>query len=238
MITRLMGRRYADVMGDLLLAVVRGQFPEGGWLPSETELRATLGCGRGTLREALRGLQERGLIVVHAGRGQEVLQREYWDTRDPDVLRACIAGGPERTLLADTIDTRTIVEEAAARLAIEQATDADLAQLAALIAEMERALGPDAPRTFGAHDPLVVTEAWFHHTLALLSGNAQLAKVVEPLHAVIALERRQRAGDRDGAVVRHHRRILEGLSSREEDLAVDAVAMYARQLRRWTRGRF
>jgi len=233
-----MARRYSDVMGDLLLAVVRGQFPEGEWLPNETELSAALGCGRGTLREALRGLQERGLILVHAGRGQEVLQREYWDTRDPEVLRACIASGPERTLLADTIATRTVVEEAAARLVIEHATSADLDQLAALIAEMERALEPGAARTFTAGDPLVVAEAWFHHTLALLSGNAQLAKVVEPLHAVIALERRQRAADRDGAVVRHHRRILEGLSSREEELAAGAVAMYARQLRRWTRGRF
>jgi DNA-binding FadR family transcriptional regulator len=233
-----MSRRYSDVMGDLLLAVVRGRFPEGEWLPNESELSATLGCGRGTLREALRGLQERGLIVVHAGRGQEVRQREYWDTRDPDVLRACISGGPERTLLADTIDTRTVIEEAAARRAIERATDADLDQLAAMATEMERALEPETGRTFTAEDPLVAAEAWFHHTLALLSGNAQLAKVVEPLHGVIALERRQRAPDRDSAVVRHHRRILEGLSSREEELAIGAVAMYARQLRRWTRGRW
>jgi DNA-binding FadR family transcriptional regulator len=233
-----MARRYSDVMGDLLVAVVRGRFPEGEWLPNETELRETLGCGRGTLREALRGLQERGLIMVHAGRGQEVLQREYWDTRDPDVLRACIASGPERTLLVETIDARTVVEEAAARLAVEHATDADLDQLAALAAEMDLALEPSAPRTFNAHDPLVDAETWFHRTLALLSGNAQLAKLVEPLHAVIALERRQRAADRDSAVVRHHRHILEGLSSRDEELAAGAVATYARQLRRWTRGRW
>jgi DNA-binding FadR family transcriptional regulator len=233
-----MARRYSDVMGDLLVAVVRGRFPEGEWLPNETELRETLGCGRGTLREALRGLQERGLIMVHAGRGQEVLQREYWDTRDPDVLRACIASGPERTLLVETIDARTVVEEAAARLAVEHATDADLDQLAALAAEMDLALEPSAARTFNARDPLVDAETWFHHTLALLSGNSQLAKLVEPLHAVIALERRQRAADRDSAVVRHHRHILEGLSSRDEELAAGAVATYARQLRRWTRGRW
>jgi DNA-binding FadR family transcriptional regulator len=233
-----MARRYSDVMGDLLTAVVRGTFREGEWLPNEEELRATFGCGRGTLREALRGLQERGLILVHAGRGQEVLQREYWDTRDPDVLRACIRHGPERTLLADTIDARTAVEEVAAGRVVERATDADLAQLAAQVGEMEHALEAGASRTFDAHDPLVVADAWFHHTLALLSGNEQLAKLVEPLHPVLALERRQRAPDRDGAVLRHHRRILEGLSSREEELAVDAVTMYARQLVRWMRRRW
>jgi DNA-binding FadR family transcriptional regulator len=117
---------------------------------------------------------------MHVGRRQEVLQREYWDPRDPEVLRACVASGPERTLLAETIDARTVVEEAAARLAVEHATDADLDQLAARIAEMDRALEPGAARTFNERDPLVVAEAWFHHTLALLSGNAQLAKLAEP----------------------------------------------------------
>lgn len=127
---------------------------------------------------------------------------------------------------------------AALPLIPEASVAADRGDWAARIAEMDRALEPGAARTFTTRDPLVNAERWFHHTLALLSGNAQLAKLVEPLHAVIALERRQRAADRDGAAIRHHRRILEGLSSREEELAVGAVAMYARQLQRWTRGRW
>ncbi len=232
-----MARRYTDVMGDLRDAVVRGKYPEGGRLPSEAELRERFGCGRGTLREALRGLQERGLIVVHPGRGAEVLQRDYWDTRDRDVLRACILHGPEPGLLADTIDARTAIEELAARRAAEFATDADLDQLLARIGDMERALAPGAARSFNVRDPLVVAETWFHHTLALLSGSAQLAKMVEPLHEVLAVLRRERAPERDAAVVRHHRRILEGLSSREPELAAGAVAMYGRQLVRWTRKR-
>jgi DNA-binding FadR family transcriptional regulator len=232
-----MARRYGEVMRELLDAVVGGEYPEGEWLPSEPELRARFGSGRGVLREALRGLQERGLIVVHPGRGQEVLQREAWDTRDPDVLRACIARGPESAILADTIDARAAVEQIAAARAIAHATDADLAELAARIEEMEQALEPGAARSGDARDPLVAAEAWFHQLLAVLSANPQLAKLAEPLHLVLAEVRRERAPDRDAAVVRHHRRILEGVSSRDEDLAAGAVRAYAEQLARWLRAR-
>jgi GntR family transcriptional regulator, transcriptional repressor for pyruvate dehydrogenase complex len=228
-----MARRYSDVMRDLLDAVVGGEYREGEWLPTEAELRARFGCGRGVLREALRGMQERGLIVVHAGRGQRVMQRESWDTRDPQVLTTCIERGPEPAILADTIDARAAVEEAAAVRAIEHATDADLAQLAARIEVMDRALAPGAGRSMDARDPLVVAETWFHHQLAVLSGNTQLAKLVEPLHIVLAELRRVQAPARDAAVVRHHRRILEGLSSREEELAAAAVTGYAERLAGW-----
>jgi GntR family transcriptional repressor for pyruvate dehydrogenase complex len=232
-----MARRYGEVMRELLDAVVGGEYGEGEWLPSEPELRARFGSGRGVLREALRGLQERGLIVVQAGRGQRVMQREAWDTREPDVLRACIARGPEPAILADTIDARAAVEQMAATRAIAHATDADLAQLAARIEEMEQALEPGAARSSDARDPLVNAEAWFHQLLAVLSANAQLAKLAEPLHLVLAELRRERAPERDAAVVRHHRRILEGVSSREEDLATGAVTAYAEQLARWLRAR-
>ncbi len=55
-----MGRRYTDVMGELVEAIVSGERAEGSWLPSEAELSAQLGASRGVIREALRGLEERG----------------------------------------------------------------------------------------------------------------------------------------------------------------------------------
>ncbi len=228
-----MPRRYSEVMRELLDAIVGGEYAEGEWLPHEPELCARFGCSRGVLREALRGLQERGLIVVHPARGQEVLQRDDWDTRHADVLRACIERGPDPSILADTIAARAAVERAAAVAAIEHATAADLDLLADRIAEMRLALAPGARRTADARDPLVAADVWFHHTLAVLSGNAQLAKLVEPWQLVLAELRRVRAPERDSAVVKHHRRILEGLSSREEELATAAVSAYAEQLARW-----
>ena len=228
-----MGRRYQEVMGELLEAIVGGDFAEGTWLPRETELAERLGASRGVLREALRGLEVRGLVAVHPGRGQLVRQREAWDVRSADVLRAAIARGPDRRLLGQAIAARAVVECAAARLASEAATASDLGLLAARVDEMQRALEPGAARTFAPDDPLIGAEVWFHHTLALLSGNPVLAKLVESLHGPLAELRRTHAPGRDSATVRHHRRILEGVSSREPALAAGAVNGYARALARW-----
>ena len=88
-------------------------------------------------------------------------------------------------------------------------------------------------RTLGADDPFVVAEVWFHRTLAALSENPVLATLIEPMHVVLAEVRRVRAPERDGTALLHHQRIVEGLLSRDPELADAAVAGYARQLGRW-----
>lgn len=226
-----MGRRYRDVMRELVDAVVGGEYAEGEWLPSEPKLGERFGASRGVVREAVRGLEERGLIVVRPGRGQTIRQREHWDTRNPDVFRALVARGPEPEVLLDVIDAREAIERVAATRAIDTATDADLGLLRARIEEMVGGLA--APRSFDVADAFVVADAAFHDTLCRLSGNPVLAKLIEPLHAPLAELRRVRAAERDRTVVLHHRRILEGVSSREAALAEEAVAAYARQLARW-----
>jgi GntR family transcriptional repressor for pyruvate dehydrogenase complex len=227
-----MARQYEDVMRELLDAIVGGDHAEGDWLPSVDELRTSLGASRNAVREALRGLEERGLIAVRAGRGHTITQRECWDTRAPDVLRACIERGPDPEVLPQAIDARALVERAAARHACASATDADLRLLRSRVDMLQRALEPGAPRTLGIDDAFVVAEVWFHRTLAALSENPVLATLIEPLHAVLAEVRRVRAPERDGTALLHHQRIVEGLLSRDPDLAEAAVAGYARQLRR------
>ena len=218
-----MARRYKDAMRDLIDAIVGGEYAEGSWMPREAELRERLGVSRGVLRDALLGLEQRGLVRVHPGQGQTVRQREDWDTRSADVLLACVARGPDPGVLSHAIQARAVVERAAAAHAGACASDADFALLAARVAEMERALDPAAARSFDADDPLVAAEVWFHRTLSLLSDNPVLAKLVEPLHLPLAELRRTLAPQRDRTVVVHHRRVLEGLSSRDPELAEEAV---------------
>jgi DNA-binding FadR family transcriptional regulator len=225
--------RYQDVMRELIEAVVGGEYAEGSWMPSERALRERFGASRGVLREALRGLEERGLVAVHPGRGQTVRQREEWDTRAADVLRACIARGPDPDVLAQAIEARAVVEREAAARTSTGAVQGDFVLLATRLGDMESALAADVSRTFAADDPFVLAEAWFHHTLAVLCDNELLATLVRPLHVPLAEHRRRMAPERDRAVLLHHRRILEGFSSRERSLAVGAIDGYARQLGRW-----
>jgi len=228
-----MSLRYEQIMRELIEAVVSGAYAEGQLLPPVESLRERHGAGRDVVREALRGLEERGLIVHRTGRGYVIADREGWDMRSPDVLLACAARGPDRGVVGYAIDARAVIEREAARRVIEFAPDSDLWLLAGRVEAMRRALEPGTQRTFDPGDPLVVAEAWFHKTLALLTANTVLAQLVEPWHLPFATLRRRRAPERDGTVLYHHRRILEGLSSREPELAMSAVDAYAAKLRRW-----
>lgn len=223
-----MRRRYHEVMLELGDAVVGSSYAEGTWLPNVDALHERFGCSKGVVREALRSLEERGLVEVHPGQGAKVRQREAWDTRNPHVLRACIARGPEPDVLWQAIDARAAVEVEAAARAIESASGDDFRLLLGHIEAMERA---------SAGSEFVAAEVWFHRTLALLSGNALLAKLCEPLHGVLAEIRRERAPQRDGATIRHHRRILEGLSSRDRELAAGSILGYAARLADWVGAR-
>lgn len=62
----------ADAIGK---AIQNGVFPYGSQLPPEMELLAMLGVSRSTLREALKTLEQLGLIVRKRGRGTYVSEK-------------------------------------------------------------------------------------------------------------------------------------------------------------------
>jgi len=56
-------------IADQLRELIEKEYPDGGQIPSEEELSATLGISRGTLRQALSILDEEGFIVRKHGAG-------------------------------------------------------------------------------------------------------------------------------------------------------------------------
>jgi len=66
-------RQIMDVLGD---RIRDGAYPLGSFLPTEVELCAEFGVSRYTVREALRGLVERGMLARRQGSGSEVIASE------------------------------------------------------------------------------------------------------------------------------------------------------------------
>ncbi len=228
--------RYLDVMADLLDAIAGGRYPPGSRLSNLQELARTLGASRGVVREALIVLRLRGVVAEDNGAEHVVNDYEHWDLRAPEVLVASIAYALQPDLVGAAIDARSEVERVAAVHACRHAGDADVGLLAGYTDALEHAAagrlepGPEL-------DAFAHAEAWWHTALGHLSENPVLAKLNEPLHAPLADLRRRRAPDRDQAVIRAHKQILAGISSRDPALAEDAVYAYARSLRRWLDGR-
>ena len=65
--------RYRSIADELIGGIIGKQFPVGTALPAEAELCSRFDASRHTVREALRILEEGGLIVRRQGSGSEVL---------------------------------------------------------------------------------------------------------------------------------------------------------------------
>lgn len=68
--------RYREVADTLLQDIGCGAYPVGRMLPTEIELCQTFGVSRYTVREALRRLEEMGLVSRRQGSGTVVKSRE------------------------------------------------------------------------------------------------------------------------------------------------------------------
>ena len=66
---------YHSLAERLSQAIRDGLYPVGAMLPTEAELRARFGLSRHTVREAIRMLQEAGMVSRHQGLGTRVLRK-------------------------------------------------------------------------------------------------------------------------------------------------------------------
>ncbi|BCJ40944.1 hypothetical protein GCM10010168_47560 [Actinoplanes ianthinogenes] len=111
------------VFGQLRDAVLSGRYPAGDALPSERELAATFEVNRHAIREALRRLQQLGLVKVSQGGATRVL--DWRATAGLDLAMALTAAEdvlPVETLARDVLEMRACIGADAARLCALRAT--------------------------------------------------------------------------------------------------------------------
>jgi DNA-binding FadR family transcriptional regulator len=93
-------------------------------MPTESELAASLGVSRATVRDAIKVLSGKGLVRTARRYGTRVLPVEDWNLLDGDVVGWHRRDHPRmRRIFAETTELRCIMEPAAAALAAERATE-------------------------------------------------------------------------------------------------------------------
>jgi GntR family transcriptional regulator len=117
-----MWRRIAE---DLRLKIESGELGGGGRpLPSELELRETYGASRNTVRDAVKWLVIRGLIVTRPGQGTFVVQKI-----NPFVTVLSLESRGESAAYISEVGARSRrAEVSAPRIEIQQVTDGLVAQ--------------------------------------------------------------------------------------------------------------
>ncbi|WP_231398356.1 GntR family transcriptional regulator [Conexibacter woesei] len=134
-----MGATRSDAIHRALRrAILDGTYGPDAALPSERQLSEELGASRHAVREALKRLQQAGLIAISQGGATRV--RDWRRHGGLDLLLALGADGelpPEELgLVGAMFEMRSSVGADAARLAARRATAAQRAQLVALAAEL------------------------------------------------------------------------------------------------------
>src|SRR5471032_270968 len=104
------GRFASVVVDELTDLIVGGTYREGDLLPTEPALCEEFGFSRTVVREALKLLEERGLLRVEQGRGTRVQPRTTWDLLDPTVLQIALAYDDDMALLDDLMMVRRVLE--------------------------------------------------------------------------------------------------------------------------------
>ncbi len=126
-----------DLLGE---GIVSGRYPVGAAIPPEPQLCEALGVSRTVVREAVKSLVAKGLLITGPKLGTRVLPEEQWNWFDPDVVAWQSKLGFTREFLRDLQELRRVVEPAAVRMAAERATAADIADIEAAFAGMKAAI--------------------------------------------------------------------------------------------------
>ena len=196
-----------EVRDALIGAIVGGDFPPGERIV-ESRIARHLGVSQTTVREALREIEQLGLVVSSLNRGVVVR---------PLTRRAVL----------EMYEMRALLEGYAARRAVERVTDADLAELESMVSDMVQ-LG-DA----GDVREMIARDVEFHTRICALADHTLLARLwasVNP-HLWTYVAVRGLLGLSPSVVARRHDDVLAALRARDPERAEQAMQEHLLVLR-------
>jgi DNA-binding FadR family transcriptional regulator len=209
----------ARIVTQLRRAILDGDYRYRERVPSERDLAAEYGAARGTVRAALKQLEEMNLVTRRPGSGTFVRYRGHADEED-------IA---EQTSPLELIEVRLSVEPSVARLAVMHANAQDIERMEEALVRVEASRGD--PESFSRADeifhlamaestrnPLMV---WLYRHINDVRGHAQWSvrkdKILTP--------------GRIAEYNKQHRDLFSAIESRDTQGAVDIMTRHLEKAR-------
>jgi len=156
-------------------AVLSGRYRVGEKLPTQRALAAELGVNMTSVREAVKRLEQLGLLQVRQGDAMRV--NDWRATGGLDVIAHVLfaADGREHSALADLMEARRLMLAGAARFAAERRSDEQAARLTDLARRM-----PDAADARAAQ----ALDFAFFAELVDAAGNVVLGLVMNSIRRI------------------------------------------------------
>lgn len=178
--------------------ILGGEFSSGEKL-TESALATQLGVSRGPVREALRMLEESGLVRTEKNRG------------------VFVRAVPIEEAL-EIFELRAVMDQYVGRKLAQTATSAQIKELRQFVSEMEQ-----ATKSGNAQDYHRLNLA-FHDRLLALTGNAKFSTTYRKLVNELSLFRRQNLTDESMAIYSaEHRQIVKAIAAHDADAAGQAM---------------
>jgi GntR family transcriptional repressor for pyruvate dehydrogenase complex len=169
-------RTFQNIVDQIQNAIIDGRLKAGDKLPSEMKLKDMFDASRGTIREAMRVLEQRGLIDIKTGASGGATIRDLSTekiTEGLDLLMQYQKVSPKHLE-----EFRHEVEGRVTALAAERATKSDVQRLKNILAEAREQLakGADGQKDFFRIDVKL------HIALAHISRNPLFTAVLQMIH--------------------------------------------------------
>jgi GntR family transcriptional repressor for pyruvate dehydrogenase complex len=215
-------RLYEQIVRQIEESIANGELSAGSQLPPERDLAKQFGVSRTAVREAIKALQEKGLVDAFPGRGTFVTNGT------PNSMRRSLdrlVNSDEEEGRAHLVEVRDILEPEIAAMAAVRADDEAIATMREAVKAMDNAARES--------DVYIEADLDFHLALAEAAGNPIVLSLID---SIVGLLREQRlrifrvAGGPDRGQ-HHHRRILEAIQRHDPQAARAAMQAHLAQVR-------
>ncbi|NHM28790.1 FadR family transcriptional regulator [Desulfofundulus sp. TPOSR] len=218
--------RSQRIVAQIRSLVAEGKLKPGDRLPPERELAQLMNVSRTSVREAIQILATMGMVTIKKGQGIFIAQNDA--TSLMNTLGELLV--VKKDEIKDLLEVRKVLETQAVSLAVERASDEELLTLREIV---EDAL---ARITTNEVDPAYAREhdARFHGAIFSFTRNHVLIAIVSSLYHVYDRMRSRTTTIPGRAIqsIKDHQRIMEAISRRDKDAAVQAMLEHIQSVER------
>jgi GntR family transcriptional regulator, transcriptional repressor for pyruvate dehydrogenase complex len=172
--------RLSDKVTEAIMrTIVSNRLKPGDALPPERELGKQFGVSRTVIREAIRALHAKGLLEVRSGSGARIVAVDSKTVRESmhHFVKGCMVDD------AKVDEVRRVLEVAAAGIAAERATEADMERIDATLREMAESVDDPAAS--------IEVDLEFHRAIARATHNELLGMLHDVIGELLVEARRR-----------------------------------------------